>query len=53
MDSWIAGIIGFFVGAIGTIVALAIVKSDSKDTVEVDPEKEEAAKQWKEQSRGY
>ena len=43
MDSWIAGIIGFFVGAIGTIVALAIVKSDSKDTVETDPEKEEAA----------
>ena len=53
MDSWIAGIIGFFTGAICAIVALAIVKSGSKDTVEIDPEKEEAAKQWKEQSKGY
>jgi hypothetical protein len=53
MDSWIAGIIGFFAGAICAIVALAIVRSGSKDTVEIDPEKEEAAKQLKEQSRGY
>ncbi len=53
MDSWIAGLIGFFIGAIGTIVALAIVRSNSKDTIEVDPEKEEAAKEWTEQSKGY
>ena len=53
MGSLIAGLIGFFVGAIGAIVALALVRGNSKDTVEVDPEKEEAAKEWKEQSRGY
>ena len=53
MDSWVAGLIGFFAGAIGTIVALAIVRSNSKDTIEVDPEKEEAAKEWTEQSKGY
>jgi len=53
MDNWIAGIIGFFAGAVCAIVALALVRGNSKDTVEADPEKEEAAKEWKEQSRGY
>jgi|LakMenEpi03Aug12_release.lakeMendotaPanAssembly.Ray.scaffolds.fasta_scaffold3001683_1 hypothetical protein len=53
MDSWIAYLICFFLGAVCAIVALAIVKSGSKDIVEIDPEKEEAAKQWKEQSKGY
>lgn len=53
MDNFILVISGFFGGAIVAIVALALAKSNSKDTIEVDPEKEEAAKEWKEQSKGY
>jgi hypothetical protein len=53
MDSWITGIIGFFIGAIVAIVALSLVKSNSENTIETDPEKKEAAKQWEEQSKGY
>ena len=55
MDSWLTHILSFIVGAIITIVALALVKGNwsKKDIVDVDPEKEEAERQWKEQSRGY
>ncbi len=55
MDSWLSFIIGFLIGAIITIVALALVKGNwtKKDIVDVDPEKEEAERQWKEQSKGY
>ena len=53
MDSFILIVSGFFGGAIVAIVALAIVKSNSKDTIEVDLEKEKADKEWKEQSKGY
>jgi hypothetical protein len=53
MDSFVASLIGFFIGAIVAIVALALVKGNSKDSIEVDPEKEEAAKEWNQQSKGY
>jgi len=53
MDSFILIVSGFFGGAIVAIVALAIVKSNSKDTIEVDLEKEKADKEWEEQSKGY
>jgi len=55
MDSWLSFIIGFLTGAIITIVALALVKGswNKKDIVDVDPEIEEAERQWKEQSKGY
>jgi uncharacterized membrane-anchored protein YhcB (DUF1043 family) len=55
MGNWLSFIIGFLIGAIITIVALAVVKGnwDKKDIVDVDPEIEEAKKQWKEQSKVY
>jgi len=54
MDSyWLPIIIGFFIGAIITIVALALVRGGKKEDIEIDPEKEEAAKQWNQQSKGY
>jgi len=55
MDSWLSFIIGFLIGATITIVALALVKGNwsKKDIVDVDPGKEEAERQWKEQSKGY
>ncbi len=55
MDSWLTHILSFIVGAIITIVALALVKGNwsKKDIVDVDPGKEEAERQWKEQSKGY
>jgi hypothetical protein len=55
MDSWLTHILSFITGAIITIVALALVKGNwtKKDIVDVDPEIEEAKKQWNEQSRGY
>ena len=55
MDSWLTHILSFIVGAIITIVALALVRGDwsKKHIVDVDPEKEEAERQWKEQSKGY
>ena len=53
MDNWLSFIIGFLIGAIITIVALALVRGGKKEDIEVDPEKEEAAKQWNQQSKGY
>jgi uncharacterized membrane-anchored protein YhcB (DUF1043 family) len=56
MDSWLTHILSFIVGAIITIVALALVRgnwSKKEDIVDVDPEIEEAERQWKEQSKGY
>jgi hypothetical protein len=55
MGNWLSFIIGFLIGAIITIVALAVVKGnwDKKDIVDVDPEIEEAERQWNEQSKGY
>lgn len=53
MGNWLYILIGFFVGAIVAIVALAMVRGGKKEDIEVDPEKEEAAKQWNNQSKGY
>lgn len=55
MDSWLAFFLGAISSSIITIVALALVRGNwSKEhIVDVDPEKEEAERQWKEQSKGY
>jgi hypothetical protein len=55
MVSWLAFFLGVISGSIITIVALALVRGNwsKKEDIEVDPEKEEAAKQWNDQSRGY
>jgi hypothetical protein len=53
MDNLILVVSGFFGGAIVAIVALALVRGDKNENIEVDPEKEEAAKQWNQQSKGY
>ena len=55
MDSWLTHILSFITGAIITIVALALVNGSwtKKDIVDIDPEIEEAKKQWNEQSKGY
>ena len=46
--------LGIICGSIITIVALALVRGSKKETVQqVDPELEEATKEWKEQSKGY
>jgi hypothetical protein len=50
---WLPIIIGFFIGAMLTVVALAIVRGGKREDIEADPEKEEAAKQWNQQSKGY
>jgi len=52
MDNWVYILIGLFIGSIITFVALAVVRKDISHT-EVDPEKEEAAKEWNQQSKGY
>ncbi len=55
MVSWLALFLGVISGSIITIVALALVRGNwsKKDIVEIDPEIEEAERQWKEQSKGY
>lgn len=55
MDSGLIFFLGAISGSIITIVALALVRGDwsKKHIVDVDPEKEEAERQWKEQSKGY
>jgi len=55
MDSWLIFFLGAILGSIITIVALALVKGNwtKENIVDVDPEKEEAERQWKEQSKGY
>lgn len=55
MDSGLIFFLGAISGSIITIVALALVRGNwsKKHIVDVDPEKEEAERQWKEQSKGY
>lgn len=52
MGSWLYLLIGFFIGVVLTFVSLALVRGNAPD-IEVDPEKEETAKQWNQQSKGY
>ncbi len=53
MGNYILYFCCFIGGAVLAIVALALVRGNSKDTVEVDLEKEELIKQWEDQSKGY
>ncbi len=55
MDSWLIFLLGVILGSIFTVVALALVRGswNKEEIVEVDPEIQEAEKQWKEQSKGY
>lgn len=55
MDSWLVFFLGVIVGSIITIVALALVRGNWKkeNIVDIDPEVQEAERQWKEQSKGY
>lgn len=55
MDSWQFFFLGLVIGSMFTVVALALVRGNwSKEhIVDVDPEKEEAEKQWNDQSKGY
>ena len=45
--------ISFIAGCLLTVVALALVRGNSKNIVKKDPEREEIEKQWEEQSKGY
>jgi hypothetical protein len=55
MDSWIPFFCGTIIGSLVTAIAFVVIiaKGDKKNIVDVDPEIEEAERQWKEQSRGY
>lgn len=55
MDSWIPFFCGTIIGSLVTAIAFAVItaKEDKKNIVEIDPEIEEAEKQWQEQSKGY
>jgi hypothetical protein len=55
MDSWIPFLCGTMIGSVVTTIAFVVIiaKGSKKDIVDVDPEIEEAEKQWKEQSKGY
>lgn len=52
MDSCTLFLCGTIVVSVITAIAFVVIKR-KKDIVEVDPELEEAKKQWKEQSKGY
>lgn len=54
MDSFIIYFCCFIGGSFITIVALALVRGGAnREVPEIDPEKEEAIKEWEEQSKGY